>query len=79
MLNVPQVEPSSNNDIPLILWVNWIYAIVTFTSWKNAITKTKLRDMPLQLLYTSICAIVIITKAYTANYTQIVYMYSAYG
>jgi hypothetical protein len=27
--------------------------------------------MPLQLLYTSICAIVIITKAYTAKYTQI--------
>jgi hypothetical protein len=27
--------------------VNWIYAIAIFTSWKNAITKARLGDMPL--------------------------------
>jgi hypothetical protein len=27
--------------------VNWIYAIITFMSWKNAITKTKVVKMPL--------------------------------
>jgi hypothetical protein len=30
----------TNEDPPLINgWVNWIYAIATFTHWKNAITK----------------------------------------
>jgi hypothetical protein len=52
-------------------WVNWIYAIATFTLWKNAITKTRLEDMPLQLLHTSIYAITVITEAYMANYTHI--------
>jgi hypothetical protein len=56
--------------------VNWIYAIVTFTTWRNAIIKTKLGDMPLQLFYTSIYAIMVNTKPYTANYTQIHTPYS---
>jgi hypothetical protein len=45
--------------------VNWIYAIATFTTWRNAITKTRLRDMPLQLFYTSIYAIIVNTIPYT--------------
>jgi hypothetical protein len=40
--------------------VNWIYATTTFTLWKNAIIKTKLGNMPLQFLHTSIYAIVVI-------------------
>jgi hypothetical protein len=51
--------------------VNWIYAIVIFTTWRNAITKTRLGDMPLQLFHTSIYVIIVITKSYMANYTSI--------
>jgi hypothetical protein len=40
-----------------IIRVNWIYATITFTLWKNAITKIKLGNMPLKLSYTSIHAI----------------------
>jgi hypothetical protein len=42
---------------PYLKWVNWIYAIVTFVIWKNAITKTQVGNMPLQLFHTSIYAI----------------------
>jgi hypothetical protein len=44
----------------LFIWINWIYATITFTLWKNAIIKTELGYMPLQLLHTSIYAIVVI-------------------
>jgi hypothetical protein len=43
-----------------LLRVNWIHAITTFTLWKNAITKTQLGKMPLQLLHTSKNAILVI-------------------
>jgi hypothetical protein len=32
--------------------VNWIHAIATFTNWRNAITKTRVGNMPLELPYT---------------------------
>jgi hypothetical protein len=37
--------------------VTWIYAIATFVSWKYAITKTQVGNMPLQLSHISIYAI----------------------
>jgi hypothetical protein len=48
-----------------------IYAIATSTGWKNAITKTTLVNMPLYFFHTSIYAILVVTKPYTANYTCI--------
>jgi hypothetical protein len=42
-----------------------------FHTLKNAITKTRLGDMSLQLLHTSVYAIVVIPKSNTVNNTQI--------
>jgi hypothetical protein len=39
--------------------VTWIYAIATFVSWKYAITKTQVGNMPLQLSHTFIYAILL--------------------
>jgi hypothetical protein len=45
------------SSVLILLRVNWIYAIATFTVWKYAITKIKLVNMPFQLPYTSSHAI----------------------
>jgi hypothetical protein len=60
----------------IFVWVNWIYAIATFTLWKNTITKTRLGDMPLQFLHTSVYAIVVIIKAYTPIIFRYIHVYS---
>jgi hypothetical protein len=52
--------------------VNWIYATTTFTLWRNAIIKTQVGNMPLQLLYTSTYAILVVTR----QLRFIQYMYS---
>ena len=58
--------------------VNWIHATATFTSWKNAITKTKVGNMPLQFSHTSTYAIFNNTEPYTFclnEYRAIYYLY----
>jgi hypothetical protein len=59
----------------ICLMVNWIYAIAIFTHWKNAITKTELGEMPLQLLNISTHTIVFIYHAIYCHYTMYIHLY----